>query len=352
MKVLMVISPNFSTNPFIKTLCQDLQKKDIDTTMGLKEFWKNASDYNIIHFHWPEAIYNWKRHITNKQTQQLEETIIKAKSKGSKIVITCHNLKPHTITNQNVISLYGILYRHADLFLHMGNYSLQLIKNKYPHAEHDILPHHIYNSIYSFQKSKTESRQLLNINKNKCNILCFGEFRNNEERKIILYLKKEFKNQNISFSTPGFYRKRIITKRFWNIPSRLIMTLYYKLLGIKFNNHILNNEQTELYFSASDIVLIQRKNILNSGNLPMAFHAGKVVIGPDTGNVGEILRKLGNPTFNPDKINTTIKAAIQQAINLKDTDLGLKNQKYALDNWSEEIIVNRIIQLYSKILIK
>lgn len=348
MKVLMVIDSKFSGNPFISTLCQQLNKKNIDTTMSLEKLWSSAGDYDIIHFHWPEAIYRWRSNITADEVTYLDKTINKAKQKGTKIVITCHNLKPHTINTQNVISIYEIIYKYADLFLHMGNYSLQYLISRYPYAKHCILPHHIYNSIYKFDKSKTECRNILGLEQSKCNILCFGEFRNSKERKTIIKLTNKFKNQNIIFTTPGFYRKKIITRRIWEIPQRIINTIYYKALGIKFNNHFLNEKITETYFCAADIVLIQRLQILNSGNLPMAYAAGKIVVGPNIGNVGEILLQTENPVFDPNNLDS-ISRAINKAIELQKTNLGFNNKEYAIKNWSEEMITEKLIQYYTEI---
>ena len=348
MKVLMVIDSKFSGNPFISTLCQQLNKKNIDATMSLDKLWTCADNFDIIHFHWPEAIYKWKNNITDEEVAQINTTINKAKQKGTKIVVTCHNLKPHTINTRNAISMYEIIYKHADLFLHMGNYSLQYLKSKFPLAKHEILPHHIYNSIYKFEKSKIECRQELGIDQSKCNILCFGEFRNSKERLTIIKLINRLKNQNIIFTTPGFYRKKIITRHIWEIPQRIFNTIYYKAMGIRFNSHLLSTKKTEAYFCAADIVLIQRLQILNSGNLPMAYAAGKIVVGPNIGNVGEILSKTGNPVFDPNNLDS-ISAAINKAIELQKTDLNLINKKIAMENWTEEMTTEKLIQFYKRI---
>lgn len=54
--------------------------------------------------------------------------------------------------------------------------------------------------------------------------------------------------------------------------------------------------------SVADIALLQRVKILNSGSLPLNFYFGNVVVGPDVGNVGEILKKTGNPVFNVEDV--------------------------------------------------
>ena len=86
------------------------------------------------------------------------------------------------------------------------------------------------------------------------------------------------------------------------------------------------------YFCASDVVFIQRRDDLNSGNIPMAFLFKKVVVGPDTGNIGEILKSTGNPVFDSQN-SLSVRNALQAALNLSKTDLGRKNYDYAMTHW-------------------
>ena len=71
-------------------------------------------------------------------------------------------------------------------------------------------------------------------------------------------------------------------------------------------------------------MLLQRTTILNSGNIPMAFYLEKVMVGPDTGNVGELLKKTGNPVFDIDNLST-LESCIQQALRLAKDGYGKKN---------------------------
>ena len=50
------------------------------------------------------------------------------------------------------------------------------------------------------------------------------------------------------------------------------------------------------------MAFIHRVSILNSGNLPMAFFAGMPVLGPNVGNVGNILEDTNNAIFNINNI--------------------------------------------------
>ena len=43
-------------------------------------------------------------------------------------------------------------------------------------------------------------------------------------------------------------------------------------------------------------------------NIPLAFLFHKIVVGPNTGNIGELLKNTGNPTFNPNHKADIIRA--------------------------------------------
>ena len=119
--------------------------------------------------------------------------------------------------------------------------------------------------------------------------------------------------------------------------------------GIQFSNDVIPDDLMQCYFCAADVVLIQRLDILNSGNLPMAFAAGKVVVGPNVGNVGLILRETDNFTFDPDHIESAI-SALQSALGA--ISKGEENKEYAAKHWSSDIIATELLKHYQKAITK
>ena len=74
------------------------------------------------------------------------------------------------------------------------------------------------------------------------------------------------------------------------------------------NDELIRQLRPALHMAASNVIFIQRKGQLNSVNIPLAFLFHKVVIGPDSGNIGELLRNTGNPVFRSDKKQDIIRA--------------------------------------------
>lgn len=347
MKIL-IVSKKEDSNPFVKTLSEGLLSLNIDVVCSVAEFWSTESKFDIIHFMWPEAIFNWKNSISSSQVEKFRNRLLYYKGCGCKIIITIHNLKPHLIKDNNVLMLFDIIYGECDAFIHLGCYSKQLLEAKYPLAGHYIIPHHIYDSVYDFSIAKSDARRLLNISNEQDVILAFGQFRSDDERKLVFVIKSKLGSQ-LQLLVPGFYRDKILTRRIWRIPKILYKTLYYKFNRIKFSKKYVDVKDTSLLFSAADIVFIQRKQILNSGNLPMGFAAGKVVVGPQVGNVGEILKSTGNPTFNPDNEQSVVEA-VKKGLALVKQGLGERNKNFALSQWSTHKVSLLLIDKYNLVL--
>ena len=348
MRVYFVVSEPSERmfNHFVPSLGNALQKQGCEVVYGLKRLWTDdVFDCDIVHFQWPEYVFGpHKQKFSDTDITRMSHRLAQLKGKGIKLFVQVHNLKPHTNKGKNVLQLYELLYQQADVMVHMGNYSRDLLQSQYPNVQHIVVPHHIYDDVYSFNISQEEARQRLHLPTDMKIVLSFGKFRTEEERTFILSLKENYQ-LSILFLMPGFYRETLHT---WNpikFITRLFHTINYRLKGIKFCNDIIPDDLMQCYFCAADVVLIQRFDILNSGNLPMAFHAGKVVVGPDMGNVGEILRETGNFTFEPHDIQSAV-GALQKA--LKETTKGKENKTYATKHWSSDLIATSLLKYYQK----
>lgn len=117
-----------------------------------------------------------------------------------------------------------------------------------------------------------------------------------------------------------------------------------------FENKPVNNNKLLYYYSASDISLIHRLRILNSGNVTLGFLMKNVVVGPNTGNVGELLKKSGNPTFEPLELQTTLLPAIKKAIELVSLDKGNDNYQYAMEKLNTKDISKMLYCYYKQII--
>lgn len=346
MKILFVCSPHDispdASNPFVRSLINGLKKFGHIIHCNLDAFWNNYIDYDLLYFQWPEEIFQWKRTLfdLDKLSKHLDEI-----SKASvRTVVTCHNLHPHN-NDELTTQLYNLLYSKVDAFHHMGKYSYQVLKDKYPQKYHFIAPHHIADNFYANPLSIQNAKNKLSIPNDNIMISAFGAFRNEEETRMFFEMCKDVGHKDIQYLAPRIPIGKLYNGRWINKSLNYILTYFkYKKNRIKYSGFL--DEETLLeWLMASDIVFIQRKEILNSGNVPLAFSVGKVVVGPNKGNVGEILKETGNFTFDP-ICRESVSEAVKKAIfAVKDSNRqGLFNYNYALRNWN----IKNISQIINK----
>jgi len=344
MKILIACNRT-SSNPFVRTLADSLRELGVDVTCSLDEFWHSWDKYDVIHLQWPHLLVKGLETIT-----PLKEHLQTIKSSGKTMVVTCHNLHPHYSQKMVADESYDLVYNMVDCIIHMGDYSFNLCKKKYPHAKHVIIPHHVYDALYKSIPSREDAMKHLYLNPKRRYVLCFGAFRHNDEREIAVKASRILGNINGKVLAPGFSKYRL-QKNILRTIEEYIKNLTYRF---KYKNLIISkgfvpDEDLPYYYAASDIALIHRREILNSGNLPMAFYMGKVVIGPNVGNVGAILNETGNPTFDINNIES-IEDCIKKALILNKNGKGEENRKYAIKYYSSNIVAEQYKKLYKKLM--
>ncbi len=315
--ILVAINRYDTLNPFVNSLTNELRNY-FTMNVDLEEFWCTRSQYQIIHIHWPEAVFQWKMPSDSDLTI-LENTIQEWKRRGTLFVYTRHNIRRHYSSNAAIHErLYSIIENNSDLIVHLGEYSKNEWKATKKIAKrqvHTIIPHHIYEDLYRPDLSVCSARERLGISDRALVTLAFGIFRDQEEREWTMNAFEEISIQEKVLLAPRWGDGSVKTDNL--------------LLG----NQLVSPDDVPLYFAAANIVFIQRLEILNSGNLPLAFLFNKPVVGPDRGNVGEILRKTNNYYFTPGDIRS-VKLAFSAAI--FDIVMGekRKNREYALTHYN------------------
>ena len=349
MKVFQAVyNPYFDANQYVMTLMDgiDSMHNDVEWGWGMEKFWgSDIYDYDIIHIHWPDVLL-WN----NRTPIQIENRLIKLKSAGKKIISTCHNIEPHYCNDIKRNEAYKIVYGKTDMMLHLGDFSLEVMKEKLPNVQHVLLPHHTYDSVYKVIPNRDEACRKLGLNPHHNYIICFGAFRDDEERYLVKNLIKKIKHDNIYVLAPAY---KSIEAR--NVVGR-ILRKYEKLKHCYLDHIIMKGHSTTpvpeamtpYYYAVADVALIQRKKILNSGNVPLAFLMGKVVAGPNCGNVGLLLGESGNPTFDVCD-DDSVLVAVKQAVALAKEKHGDNNRRYALENFSTSIIAEQLYGYYSEL---
>jgi hypothetical protein len=351
MKVLFAFPEN--DNPYTYELAEMIKVYgNAETHIGVDHFWGRKLEADIVHIHWPDALIPLWKKPTHQDLLALEEAL-EYWSLRSVIVVTRHNLLPHQSNEKVYEDLYSMVYSYADAIIHMGKFSMEEFTQRYKNLQtkglsrQSIIPHPMYKA-FPNSISKEEARKTLGISKNRFVILAFGDIRTQSEVKL---LKESFDRLHL--------RKKLLLVPRWKYSDNKIykrLQFYYYQLHPDFYfgaNHlgkkIVKVEDVQLYFNAADITIIPRINSLNSGVLILGFQFGQVVVGPDFGVIGEILKETGNPTFNHEEPGSVV-SSMKAAESLAKAGKGNENRKYAEANWNHERVSMGHVNLYRELL--
>lgn len=319
-------------------------------------YYGSFNDYNssfeVVNIHWPEAIFNWME-PSDEQLSELETHILNWK-KESILVYNKHDFQRNKGTTPNFTRLFDLIESQTDIFIHLGKFSHEYYSEKYPEAGHEIVLHPLYRKNFKVS-DKSEARANLKIDEDALVIIVPGNIRSYQERDLIL---KSFKNLNtpdkvlictnihseIRLDFPG----RIKLKRLVDVKKQLVKKFRskYKPPEFIFTYNRIPDDELALKMSASDIVLIPRRNNLNSGIFFLALSYNKIVVGPECGNIEEQLNDFGFPTFNPRSFSS-VRIAIAKGVELRNS--GFKIAENKLKKYEPEVIALKMDQVLQKV---
>jgi len=350
MKILMVHRPSSpgKGNPYVGSLAGELRRRGHEVDMSVDRFWADEGTYDIVHFHWPKVLFGerWCC-VTAADVEQFGARLRSFRMRGAKIFYTRHNAVQHYLGDAEGLNrIYAILEAESDGVLHMGEYSRREVLERMGSADearHFVVPHQVYHGMPR-ELSQAEARRRLGLAADRKVVLSFGAFRAHEEREMVFNACRDSGIANLTLLAPRFFKGPLwrggirSTLREWRY--RHSFAAPWTAYGAA---HVLDTD-IPWFFTAADVVFIQRKHILNSGNLPMAFYFGKPVLGPDVGDVGELLRETGNPVFDSDE-PASVAAALRQAF--ADGGLGARNREKADSEWRLERVAELVEAAYS-----
>jgi len=337
--------PWHAGNPYIYTLIEGIRDRHPECTFGWGRdlFWStDIFSYDIVHFHWPQTFMGKDLHSETDLLIHIE----RMKSQGIKIVATCHDLEPHYNQFVDGAGAMQIVYSHSDAIIHLGEYSKSLFEQSYPHIQHLLIPHHLYDTVYTHFPTREESLKYLGLPEDYTYILCFGTFRAKQERQLIIQLSKQLADKKIMILAPSFMN---IWWHSFRLPhKRLLKNYYLRKYRIRCTGRTwcaVGDKTLPYYYGAADVAFIQRLKILNSGNamLPMLF--GKVVVGPDCGNVGPLLRHWNYPVFPVDDL-THLGDMTCEAIRMQKAGVSVCNQERQRKEYATHVIADRLYTAY------
>jgi hypothetical protein len=247
-------------------------------------------DYPVVWIHWPEALTEY-RSPSASELETYRELLARYCQHGI-LVWTVHNLYRHCMQNDRGFNdLYNLVAHYADVQIHHGNHSVELVRERFGDsgAVIRVVGHGGYWNLLG-GLCRDEARKRLGVEKHSKLLLVFGTLRDSQEYEIALHAARAGWYVLITSPLP-YIRKRHrlqIWRQKWLASNRV------RVLA-----KTVPDNEVDMVVKACDAVLIARKDCLNSGNVFLGMTFGRAIIGPNVGNVGEVLNLTGNWVFNP-----------------------------------------------------
>jgi hypothetical protein len=358
MRILVAQIP-MPRNRFLVDLNAEVAKH-CELTHSSDSFWEMSGSYDVVHLHFPEYL---TYEIEEAYHHGLTDELIAATEKRlrwwagrAKLVVTRHVLLPHeALVDPMWERMYAMFYRYADGVAHFAQASIDEFRQRYIGTEwfqgreplHAIIPHHNYTSLPN-AIGREEARRRFGISRDARAVLVFGAIRSDAERALVLQtfqgLREPGKLLLVSSWREQLAKVSWIRLKYW---LRDLTRQYYRWHpSYHFNYGFVEEADTQLYLNAADILLIPRRWVLNSGNVTLGMTFGRVVVGPDSWDVGQLLRETGNPVFDPDQPETAVAAVVEGFRLAREGKVGPANQELALRDWGAETCAAQYLALY------
>ncbi|MDM5270825.1 hypothetical protein PGH07_01385 [Sulfurovum sp. zt1-1] len=325
--------------------------KFVDIQASINEFWSTDSSnhYDVIHLQWPEQLFKWKK-VNRDDILRLEQRLKYWKDNGSRLVITRHNILPHKL-NSLYQEIYKLIYTYVDAVIHYSYASIDNFKSMYtntldnPSLVHEVIYHPMYSDILN-DCTQQEARKTLQLDENKNIILVFGRIRHKKERNLIKSAFKRLDVENKFLIVPRWYRHPKKKQFFDWVLFQFKRFIYSLKTDRMLGYRLVPEEDIQYYMNAADVVFIPRSEVLNSGVQILAYTFNKVVVGPATGSIGELLEYSNNPAF---KVDDFEDAALKLKKGIELSKQKVENYSFAQKNMNWELVIDKHLQLYTKL---
>lgn len=206
-----------------------------------------------------------------------------ARRAGIKVLFLCHNVLPHERRPWDTWLARGALRLGEGFIVHSQEERARLLA-LLPGRRVEVSPHPIYDMFATHVISQDQARCRLGLPKTAPVLLFFGLVR---EYKGLQYLLEAM--PAVRASCPDV--RLLVVGEFWK--NKQLYLDQIVRLGIEQNVTVVDryvlNEETQLYFSAADVVVLPYTQVTQSGVVQMAFGFGVPVITTRVGGLAEVV---------------------------------------------------------------
>jgi len=353
--IRILVYPKFN-NPYQELLYSSLFKRNIKIQyldhkkilfIPFKLLFYRLRGYKIFHLHWQ----HFETHLKFKPLKKILNTIYAIlfiyliKILQYKLVWTIHNLIPHENQTINDKYLSKFISDNSDAKIIHALNTKQSLKKLHCHLNNIyLIPHGSFKNYYPNNTNKKSSRKQLGLKQDAFIYLYFGMIRKYKNVDILL------KNFNDLLGKYPASKLQIAGKCYNHELKKVILRYKRKLPNsIYIKLDYISDNKIQLYFNASDIIVLPYSNVTTSGTSILALSFKKPIIYPEIGNLNEMPKNIGF-SYNINSKKGIYDAMTKAIINKKHLrSLGQNGLKYA-ESISWDKIADETKNVYQNLL--
>ena len=349
MKILYAYNKTNRDNEYVGILAElteSLNKGEV--ILSREEFWNPTAHYDYVVINWPEYLFNWSVNITDQDLESLVQIFNYYKFQNTKLIVVLHDEYSHFGRLNNINKVFDFCYKEADVLIHLGMYSLNKYKKIYPESKHVLVYHPLFRN-FNFLLTKENVRDNLKIKDNVFFITSPGAIRSKQEFDMVIdiFNQIKIKNKRLFFPRLAFLPKPYKLASWVDFKSLVYYYLfyfYYRVYKKVFWKHgYMSADELSEFFTASDLIILPRKDILNSGNVILGSQFNRLIVGYGNNNIKELLEELEHISLSVDADQW--KKVITEDINEKNTSV-LHFAENINTLYSDEIIKKQLSEIF------
>lgn len=263
-------------------------------------------------------------------------------NKKIKIVSLVHNALPHERRFFDS-SFAKFFFKKCDAFIVMSDYVEKDLLSLIPDAKIINDEHPIYEQ-FCTNISRKEACEVLNIDKNKRNILFFG-------------LIREYKGLDLLIEAMNFldnnYQLIIAGESYVNFEKYQYLIDKSELKeNIKVFERYIREDEVSTFFKASDLLVLPYRSATQSGVLAVAYQLEKPIVSTNVGALGTSIKKA-NTGFVVENISAeSIAKGIESFFSKENIEDYLNNIRSEKERLSWSSFTQRLIDFFEDTVLK
>jgi glycosyltransferase involved in cell wall biosynthesis len=250
----------------------------------LTDKWIDQMTPGVLHFHWPSYAYSdLNRAKMAEYIGQWARTLLRAKTKGFKIVWTAHNLYPHEQMHADLErDARFLLVELCDAVIVHCCAATGLLREHFGmKARHAVIPHGHYCGVYGKTWEAGEARQKLGLENDGTVYLFFGQMRAYKGLDGLLNVFGSMPEDRGTLVVAGAALDADLARR--------IIGKNRQQRNVVVHPFFIPDAEVGLYLGAADVIVLPYRDVLTSGATVLAHSMGRPVIANAQGCMREMV---------------------------------------------------------------